>query len=50
MSSDNAASSPLDISSLRITIDVNNMLAVLNLRSLPTLVVRQMFVNVNVEW
>lgn len=41
---------PLGISSLRATIGVNNMLDAINLRSLPTLVGRQMFVNVNVEW
>ena len=41
---------PLGISSLRATLGVNNMLDALNLRSLPNLVGRQMFVNVNVEW
>lgn len=41
---------PLGISSLRATIGVNNALDALNLRSLPNLVGRQVFANVNVEW
>ncbi|TAE21365.1 MAG: TonB-dependent receptor [Candidatus Kapaibacterium sp.] len=40
----------LGISSLRATCGVNNMLDALNLRSLPNLVGRQFFVNLNVEW
>lgn len=41
---------PLGISSLRATLGVNNMLDAINLRSLPNLVGRQVFLNVNVEW
>ena len=43
-------SRPLGISSLRATAGVNNALDAINLRSLPNLVGRQFFVNVNVEW
>lgn len=41
---------PLGVSSLRATVGINNMLDAINLRSLPNLVGRQVFVNVNVEW
>ena len=40
----------LGVAGLRATLGVNNALDAINLRSLPNLVGRQVFVNLNVEW
>jgi outer membrane receptor for ferrienterochelin and colicins len=40
----------LGVAAVRLTAGVNNLLDAINLRSLPNLVGRQVFVNVNVEW
>ncbi|MCS6807195.1 MAG: TonB-dependent receptor [Bacteroidota bacterium] len=41
---------PLGISLLRITLGANNILDAINLRSLPSIVGRQLFANLSVEW
>jgi outer membrane receptor for ferrienterochelin and colicins len=45
-----ANNKPLGVAAVRLTAGVNNMLDAINLRSLPNLVGRQFFVNLNIEW